>query len=74
MNLSYHEFRLAIVWRQREEMLNTYWKLAVSVFIGAIFIVVGTTAPIPVVFQLIALVLGLVITVINLIVVTKRLL
>ena len=55
-------------------MLDKYWKLALSIFIGALLIVVGTIAPIHVVLQLIALVLGLAITFFNLIVVTKRLL
>ncbi|HWL25029.1 MAG TPA: hypothetical protein VNR38_14990 [Ureibacillus sp.] len=55
-------------------MFNKYWKLALSIFTGALLIVIGSTAPIPVAIQLIALILGLVLTLINLFVVTKRLL
>ncbi len=55
-------------------MFDKFWKLAVAIFIGALLIVIGSIAPIPVAFQLISLILGLVITFINLIVVTKRLL
>lgn len=55
-------------------MFDKYWKLALSIFIGALLIVVGSVAPIHFILQLIALIAGLIITVINLIAVTKRLL
>jgi hypothetical protein len=55
-------------------MFDKYWKLALSIFVGALLIVIGSALPIHFVLQLIALIAGLVITVINLIVVTKRLL
>ncbi len=55
-------------------MFDKYWKLALSIFIGAVLIVLGSIAPMPVAAQIITLFLGLFLTIINLVVVSKRLL
>lgn len=52
-------------------MFDKFWKLAISCSIGSILIVLGVIVQMPIIYQLIALVVGLIITCINLFAVTK---
>lgn len=55
-------------------MFDKFWKLAISCSVGSILIVIGIIVQMPIIYQLIVLVVGLIVTCINLLVVTKYLL